>query len=231
MLLWCTGISGSGRKAYVSEAAEEYRRLGGTCKVIDIGDLLDKVPDHIKVGATNTALLDGNEDLLRLYRLVALQELNAEVERAQDDLIIVSTHACFMRRSRIMSGLDMHFIKQNFSGKIDAFATVIHDCHDTWLTLQKRPEWRDHLTLAELAVWRDFEMTMTRMLAEYEAKPFYLMARRDPARGLAQLALSPPSPESVLELSNYCYSESESKASCGGEDACRSSSGRGFRGI
>jgi adenylate kinase len=198
MLVWCTGISGSGRKAYIAEAAEYCEKTGRTCRVIDVGDLLEKVPDHIKVGPTATALLDGNEDVLRLHRLVALNALKAEIEAASEDLIVVSTHACFMRRARIMTGLDMHFIKKELSGKIDVFATVIHDCHDSWIELQGRPEWQGHLSLQEFAVWRDFEMVLTKMLAEYEGRPFYLLARRDPAAGLAQLAQAKPTPSLYL---------------------------------
>jgi len=97
MLVWCTGISGSGRKEYVKQAAEYCDTKGRRCTVIDVGDLLDEVPEYVKVGTTRTALLDGNEDVLRLHRLIALQRLQQLVEEAtEDDLIIVSTHACFM---------------------------------------------------------------------------------------------------------------------------------------
>lgn len=198
MLVWCTGISGSGRKSYIAEAAEYCEKTGRSCRVIDVGDLLEKIPEHVRVGPTATALLDGNEDVLRLHRLYALAELKSLIEAATEDLVIVSTHACFMRRARIMTGLDMHFIKKELSGKIDLFATVIHDCHDTWLELQGRPEWQGHLDLAQLAVWRDFEMVLTKMLAEYEGRPFYLLARRDPAEGLAKLAQSKPTPSLYL---------------------------------
>ncbi len=198
MIVWCTGISGTGRKSYVAEAAKYCEEIGRTCKVIDVGDLLERVPDHVKVGPTATALLDGNEDVLRLHRVVALNELKKEIDDAKEDLVIISTHACFMRRARIMAGLDMHFLKKELAGKIDVFATVIHDCHDSWLELQGRSEWRDHLSLAEVAVWRDFEIVLTKMLSEYEGKPFYLLARRDPAQGLAQLAQESPAPSLYL---------------------------------
>ncbi len=110
ILVWCTGISGSDRTAYVTDAASAYA----------------KVPDYLKVGPNATALLDGNEDVLRLHRAYALKALKEEIEAAKVDLVIVSTHACFMRRGRVMPGLDMNFIKENLAGRIDIFATVIH---------------------------------------------------------------------------------------------------------
>lgn len=49
-----------------------------------------------------------------------------------------------------------------------------------------------------MAVWRDIETSITRMLAEYESKPFYLLARADPASGLGGLAAIPRAPSMYL---------------------------------
>lgn len=47
-------------------------------------------------------------------------------------------------------------------------------------------------------MWRDFEIFLTRMLAEYEGRRFYLRARRDPASALADLARPRPAPSLYL---------------------------------
>ena len=212
MLVWCTGISGSDRRSYVAEAAQACReKLNRSCRVIDVGELLEKVLDDLKVGASPTELLDGNEDVLRLTRYSALTALKNEIDSATEDLVIVSTHACFMRRARMMPGLDMHFLKRELAGKIDVFATVVHDCHASWLELQKRIEWRDHLSLAQVAVWRDFEIALTKMLAEYEDRRFYLLARKDPAMGLAKLAMEPPTPSLYLSYPMTAITKTDPK--------------------
>ncbi len=197
-LVWCTGISGSQRTDYVNEAAAAIRAEGRTCLVIDIGELLEQVPEHLKVGTSRTELLDGNEDVLRLHRSYALQNMLRTIEETTADVVLVSTHACFMRNGRLMPGLDMHFIKEHFAGRISAFATVVLDTPDVWRALAQRPEWAGRLRLAEVAQWRDFEVALTRMLAEYEGTPFYLLARRDPAEGLARLTRRPPAPSAYL---------------------------------
>ena len=110
-LVWCTGISGSQRTDYINEAAAAIRAEGRSCLVIDVGDLLEQVPEHLKVGASRTELLDGNEDVLRLHRSYALQNMLRMVEETGADVVLVSTHACFLRNGRLMPGLDMHFIK------------------------------------------------------------------------------------------------------------------------
>jgi len=197
-IVWLTGVSGAGRNSYANECREASVAAGRTCRVIDVGELLDQVPANLRVGLNSTELLDGNEDLLRLHRMIALNQLKQQLENTPEDLVIVSTHACFMRRGRMMSGWDMGFIKEHLAGKIDVLATIIHDCHDIWLELDSRPEWQGHLNLAEVAIWRDFETFLTKMLAEYEGKPFYLLARRDPATALTLLASPQPSPSIYL---------------------------------
>ena len=84
--------------------------------------------------------------------------------------------------------------------KIDVFACVIHDCHDVWLELERRPEWHGLLSLAEVAIWRDFESAITKMLADFAGKPFYLLARRDPSNSLALVARTPPTPSLYLSF-------------------------------
>ena len=197
-LVWCTGISGSQRTDYVNEAAEAIRAEGRTCLVLDIGELLEQLPDHLKVGASRTELLDGNEDVLRLHRSYALQNMLRMIEETTADVVLISTHACFLRNGRLMPGLDMHFIKEHFAGRISAFVTVVLDTPDVWRALAQRPEWANRLRLAEVALWRDFEVALTRMLAEYEGAPFYLLARRDPAEGLARLTRRPPARSAYL---------------------------------
>ena len=198
MLVWCTGISGAQRTDYVNEAAEAIREDGRSCLVIDVGELLEDLPANLQIGTNRTELLDGNEEVLRLHRALALESMKRKIDSADEDVILVSTHACFWRNGRLLPGLDMHFIKENLSGEIDAFATVIHDSHEVWTALSHRREWRDRLTLAEVVMWRDFEIAITKMLAEYEDSEFYLLARRDPASGLAKLTRSPRAKSAYL---------------------------------
>ena len=199
MLVWCTGISGSQRTDYIHEAAAAIRAEGRECLVVDVGELLEQVPDHLKVGASRTELLDGNPDVLRLHRAFALTEMRRRIgEAPAGAAVLVSTHACFWRNGRILPGLDMHFIKEHFAGRIDAFATVIHGASEVWAALAGRPEWSGRLSLAEVAMWRDFEIALTRMLAEYEGRPFRLLARNGSARDLARLTRDPPARSAYL---------------------------------
>jgi len=198
-VVWCTGISGSERTVYAREAAKVCEREGTKCRVIDVGELLKQVPSHLQVQPNPTALLDGNEEVLKLHRAQALRELEGQINDAvSGELVIVSTHACFMRTGRLLAGFDMAMIKDKFAPIIDVYATVIDNCHDVWSRLQQHPQWAGHLNFMEVAIWRATEIALTRMLAEYESKPYYLLCRRDPADALHLVCGEPPAPKVYL---------------------------------
>ncbi len=202
MIVWVTGISGIDRRGYVEEAAKiGNSTTTGRYRVIDVGTLLENVPAHLRVQPNPTALLDGNPEVLRLHRVIALQGLVWELQKGPDSQVtLVSSHACFMRDGRLLPGLDMAFLRQELEGKIDLFATVIDDCHTAWEALQQRPEWQGKVCFADIAIWRDFEASLTKMLAEYEGKPFYLLARQDPPSSLTYLTADPPYPSVYLSF-------------------------------
>jgi len=210
IVVWCTGISGSERSDYVREAVGECRKDGRPCRAVDIGELLKEVPPHLQVQPDPTALLDGNEAVLKLQRAYALKLAEERIEQAEEgELTIVSTHACFMRRGRLQSGLDMAMIKSTFAPLVDMYATVVDNCHDVWQRLQNRAQWRGYLSFFEVAIWRATEMAMTKMLADYESKPYYVLCRGDPAQALPLLASEPRAPSIYLSYPITAIKESE----------------------
>jgi adenylate kinase len=143
--------------------------------------------------------LDGNEDYLKLCRAYALVEAKKQIADAEDDeIVIVSTHACFMRTGRLLAGFDMPFLKDNVSQLITVYATVIDSCHDVWFRLQEDPQWASYVNFMEVAIWRATEIALTRMLAEYESKPYYLLCRKDPSDALHLVCRDPPVPKVYL---------------------------------
>lgn len=192
MIVWCTGISGSGRADYLREVERYFRDQHEDCRVIEFGDLLAKVPDESRVADDATTLLDGNPEVLRAHRMAALDTLSHQLlQRPPNSYSFVSTHACFMRRSRLQSGMDMARLKRLIEPSVEMYVTIIDGCVPVYARQQHHPEWRGHLSLAEIAIWRDFETTLTQILAEYEGKPFYLLAREEPAEALYRLCQRP----------------------------------------
>jgi adenylate kinase len=192
MIVWCTGISGSGRGDYLREVGRYFREQGADCQVFEFGDLLARVPDESRNADDATTLLDGNPEVLRAHRMAALDSLTHQLgQRPPDRYSFVSTHACFMRRGRLQSGMDMARLKRLLEPMVDMFVTILDGCVPVYARQQHHPEWRGHLSLAEIAIWRDFETSLTQMLAEYQEKPFYLLAREEPAEALYRLCQEP----------------------------------------
>lgn len=192
MIVWCTGISGSGRGDYLREVAAYCARQGVDCEIFEFGELLAKVQDEARIADDATTLLDGNTEVLRAHRLAAFDSLMRRLERRPaGSLSFVSTHACFMRRGRLQPGMDMAPLKRLLEPMVDLYITVIDGCLQVYARQQHHAEWRGHLSLAEIAIWRDFETSLTQMLAGYEGKPFYLLARQEPPEALFRLCRAP----------------------------------------
>src|SRR5688572_373839 len=99
MIVWCSGISGSGRKDYLREVASYFAEQGQRCKVFEFGDLLAKVQDETRLADDATTLLDGNPVVLHVQRRAAFRRMMDELrDWPADDVAIISNHASFMRR-------------------------------------------------------------------------------------------------------------------------------------
>ncbi len=192
MIVWCTGISGSGRKDHLREVAGYFTEQGQRCRVFEFGELLAKVQDETRLADDATTLLDGNPVVLDVQRKAAFRRLMDELRGwPPDDVAIISNHASFMRRGRLQTAMDMAMVKSNLAPIVDIYATVVDGAFDVFSRQQEHSEWRGHLSLAEIAIWRDFETTLTQVLANYESKPFYLLARQEPPEMLYRLCQRP----------------------------------------
>jgi adenylate kinase len=192
MIVWCTGISGSGRKDYLREVEAYFGGQGQRCRVFEFGELLAKVQDETRLADDATTLLDGNPVVLDVQRKAAFRRLMDELrDWPVADVAIVSNHASFMRRGRLQTAMDMSLVKSHLAPIVDMYATVVDGAFDIYARQQEHAEWRGHLSLAEIAIWRDFETVLTQVLAGYESKPFYLLARAEPPETLYRLCQHP----------------------------------------
>lgn len=193
MIVWCSGISGSGRKDYLREVAAYFAEQGQRCRVFEFGELLAKVQDDTRLADDATTLLDGNPVVLDVQRKAAFRRLMDDLRGwREQDVAIISNHACFMRKGRLQTAMDMSQVKTHLAPMVDVYATVVDGAFHVYARQQEHAEWRGHLTLAEIAIWRDFETTLTKVLADYENKPFYLLARQEPPEMLYRLCRRPP---------------------------------------
>lgn len=192
MLVWVTGVSGSHRTEYLRAVSD--LSSAANAEVIHLAEVLRNLPSNLRVlnDQEMTNLLDGSDAVRKFHVRGALVELENRLRTTgPDELCFVSTHACFLRDGRLRPGLEMALLKRLFAPRIDMFVTVIDSCDEVWSRLHRRPEWQHKLDLLDIAVWRDTEITMTRMIAEYEGKPFFLIARGDGPEGLHLICTEP----------------------------------------
>ena len=141
MIVWCTGISGSGRGDYLRDAGRSFQEQGVDCQVFEFGELLARVPDESRTADEATTLLDGNPEVLRAHRMAALDSLARQLaQRPAGSTSIVSTHACFMRRGRLQSGMDMARLKRLLEPMVDLYVTVIDGCVPVYARQQLHAE-------------------------------------------------------------------------------------------
>lgn len=176
MIIFATGISGSGRLDYLEAAAE---RSEGKLRVVDIGKRMFEKSAELGIEIPEGKILDMDPFALDYLRAVTFEELLKEVERYRgpggEDLVI-STHVCFRWKKHLMPAFNLYYLNRI---NPDVYVTIVDNAYEVKARLEKT-QWRGRLKLKDILVWRDEETFVTEILAEYQRKPFYIIARREP---------------------------------------------------
>jgi len=177
VIIFATGISGSGRLEYLEAAAA---RSGGRLRVVDIGRRMFEKSAELGIEIPEGKILDMDPFALDYLRAVTFEELLKEVERyrgpdSEEDLVI-STHVCFRWKKHLVPAFNLYYLNRI---NPDVYVTIVDNAYDIKARLE-RTQWRGRLKLKDILVWRDEETFVTEILAEYQRKPFYIIARREP---------------------------------------------------
>jgi len=177
VIVFATGISGSGRLDYVEAAAAES---GGRLKVVDVGRRMFEKSAELGIQIPEGKILDMDPFALDYLRAVTFEELLKEAERyrgpdSPEDLVI-STHVCFRWKKHLVPAFNLYYLNRIDP---DVYVTVVDNAHAIKARLE-RTQWRGRLKLKDILVWRDEETFITEILAAYRRKPFYIIARREP---------------------------------------------------
>ncbi len=177
LVAFITGISGSGRLSILQEVQARNSML----RVIDVGSRMFKKSSDLGVEIPDGKILDMDPLALDYLRAATFEDILKEVEnvRSTGGVVGISTHVCFRWKKHLMQAFNFHYVN---ALNPDVYINVIDNAHNVYLNLLHDRVWSGRLTLKEVLIWRDEEAFITRMLAEYQRKPFYLFPRReDPA--------------------------------------------------
>jgi len=184
VIIFATGISGSGRLDYLEAAAAES---GGRMRVVDIGKRMFEKSAELGIEIPEGKILDMDPFALDYLRAVTFEELLKEAERYRgpdsEENLVISTHVCFRWKKHLVPAFNLYYLNRI---NPDVYVTIVDNAHAIKSRLE-RTQWRGRLKLKDIVVWRDEETFITEILAEYQRKPFYIIARREPPSLLVDL--------------------------------------------
>ncbi|MEZ0345131.1 MAG: hypothetical protein ABWK01_01080 [Infirmifilum sp.] len=172
-----TGISGSGRLVKL----QEVQSLNSSLAIIDVGSKMYRKSADLGIQIPDGKILDMDPLALDYLRAATFEDVLREIEeiRRRGGVAAVSTHVSFRWKKHLLSAFNFHYVN---SLNPDVYINILDNAHNIYVNLQHERAWAGRLSLKEILIWRDEEAFITRMLAEYQKKPFYLFPRReDPA--------------------------------------------------
>jgi len=172
MIIFATGISGSKRLEYLEGVAELSQ---GRIKVKDIGSLMFEKSSHLGINIPEGKILDLDPFALNYLRAAIFEEILKEKKKFENGKdLIISTHTCFRWKKHLVPAFNFYYLNRL---NPDLYVTVIDNIHRVKARLEKTPHWRGRLSVKDLLIWRDEEVFITEMLAQYQDKPHYIIAR------------------------------------------------------
>ncbi|ABL77847.1 hypothetical protein [Thermofilum pendens] len=174
LVAFVTGISGSGRLSVLQEVSSEAPEL----KVIDVGTRMYDKSRELGVVIPDGKILDMDPLALEYLRATTFEDILRDVEelRRQKQVVAISTHVSFRWKKHLLHAFNFYYVNRIAP---DLYVNVLDNAHLVYAALQSSSAWRGKLSLKEVLIWRDEEAFITRLLAEYQRKPFYIFPRRE----------------------------------------------------
>jgi adenylate kinase len=182
----CTGISGSGKLDYLKQAVDEAGRLGEEIHLYNVGDLMFKKAEELECPTSPEKILDLAPSSLTALRAAVFEEILKEAEKVEH--CIISTHGCFRWKNNLMPAFDVHYLNEL---QPDLYITVIDSVLNVSKRLDRSPAWKGHLSLKDILTWRDEEIFVTKMMASFQRKPFFVVAVGQPPTSIYNLMFRP----------------------------------------
>lgn len=185
-------------------------------RMVDVGRLmLDRARD-LGLEVRTETILDMSPEALQELRAVVLTEVVNDPELWREDTAtILVTHACFWWKGHLIPGLDTHYLKLIFDEsrrRLERpqpqavqetlpelklappvrpegifYVTIVDSVYQIHRRLSETEQWREQVPTNELIMWQEQEVFLTKMLADYERVPHYLIAHDEPTKTLFDL--------------------------------------------
>jgi adenylate kinase len=185
LLIICTGISGSGKEEYISSVKKIAESKGKLLNVVNVGDLMYKKSEELGAPIPKGNILEISERHLDLLRATVFEEI-IRIKDETDNLL-VNTHACFRWHKHLTNAFDYYYL---YNLNPDLYITIIDNIYSIFGRLQES-QWRQRNNLLELLMWRNEEEFITKIFADIQKKPHFVVARNEPPETLFNLVFQP----------------------------------------
>ncbi|NHV99582.1 MAG: AAA family ATPase [Thaumarchaeota archaeon] len=193
MRIVATGISGSGRETHLRRFVEFAEARNIEVKLFSVGSMMFEAARKLGVEIEEDKILDLSPSSLNFLRATVFEQIIREAENYEN--IIISTHACFRWKKHVFQAFDFHYLNELSP---DAFITISDSALPIKMRLESSAQWRGRLTLKEILVWRDEEILLTKSIANYRRKPFYIIPFSSPPETLFNLMFKQYSKKAYL---------------------------------
>jgi len=188
-----TGISGSGRSSYLQSVLQYATGKGKQVKILEVGNMMFAIAQALGITIPEDKILDLSPSTLGYLRTAVFEQILREC--SQNENLIISTHACFRWKKHILNAFDFHYLNEI---NPDLYVTVVDELLPIKARLEASDQWKDHLDLKDILIWRDEEIFITKAIADFQRKPFYIMPRKQPPDTLYRFMLDPNSKKVYL---------------------------------
>jgi adenylate kinase len=167
----CTGISGTGRLAWLRSVADLARSRGLDVALFDVRETMFDIARAVGEPVEEETILDMFPRALVLLRAAALEQICSAIEADPSRHWILNTHAVFRWKNTLISGFDPHYLT-----RLDPhlFVTFTRGIGDTLRSLRSQARWT-HLEPEQVLTWREEEQFFTEEMARIHRKPQVLL--------------------------------------------------------
>ncbi|SRR5712692_1129222 len=203
MKVLCTGISGIGKLEYLQAVKSWIETRSATVKgspqrveIFDSGQYIREAGKDLRIEVTDKKVLDlSNLDELRA---IAFERICCALEKEDWGATrhaLISTHACFRWNKFMRTGFDAHYLRRL---AVDVYVNIYDEASAIHRAHQGSHQWQGRLKLDEIITWRDEELFLTEVFAQFNEKPVFLVAKNEPHETLGKLISSPDSKKVYL---------------------------------
>lgn len=187
MIIFVSGIHGSGGKEYLKEFGNYCNEKKKKVKIYEVGKMIFDQAREMGISLSAENVLNTSPNTLKALRSAVFERILGEMH--PDDVTIIDCHATFFWNRVYTKAFDWEYITRM---NPDMFITIIDDSADIKKRLNQAVQWRDqNLSTKEILLWQNVEVNDTQGLAEQGRKKFYTLPARQGSDTLYRLIFHP----------------------------------------